>query len=72
MRCYTLLYDEVRYVLPMALIVPVRDLAHTLYVRPSLERIFDYRQQVFTRLFGGKPKTSIHASHVLAREENTA
>lgn len=68
----TLLYDEVRYVLPMALIVPVRDLAHTLYVRPSLERIFDYRQQVFTRLFGGKPKTSIHASHVLAREENTA
>lgn len=42
------------------------------WLASPLQRIFDYRQQVFTRLFGGKPKTSIHASHVLAREENTA
>ena len=68
----TLLYDEVRYVLPMALIGPVRGLIHTLYVRPSLERIFDYREQVFTRLFGGRPITSKQASHTLAREENMA
>ena len=69
----TLLYDEVRYLLPMALIGPVRDLVHTLYVRPSLERIFDYREQVFTRLFGGIPETSKQASPaLLAKEENTA
>ena len=68
----TLLYDEVRYVLPMALIGPVRGLIHTLYVRPSLERIFDYREQVFTRLFGGKPEISKQASCALSREENLA
>ena len=68
-----MLYDEVRYVLPMALIAPVRDLVHTLYVRPSLERIFDYREQVFTRLFGGIQETSKQASHaLLSGEENTA
>jgi ligand-binding SRPBCC domain-containing protein len=68
----TLLHDEVRYALPVALIGPVRDLAHSLYVQPSLERIFDYREQVFARLFGGTQKTGTHAPHVLAREENTA
>ena len=68
-----MLYDEVRYVLPMALIGPVRDLVHTLYVRPSLERIFDYREQVFIRLFGDMPETSKQASPaLLAIEENTA
>lgn len=69
----TLLYDEVRYVLPMALTAPVRGLVHALYVRPSLEQIFDYREQVFTRLFGGISKTSGQASCALAaRKENAA
>jgi ligand-binding SRPBCC domain-containing protein len=49
----TLLRDEVRYALPLMLAGPVRDLVHTLHVRPALERIFDYRRQVFRRLFGG-------------------
>jgi len=68
----TLLYDEVRYALPVALTGPLRDLVHSLYVRPTLERIFDFRAQVFARLFGGSAKTRMHASHALAREENTA
>lgn len=69
----TLLYDEVRYVLPMALLGPVRGMVHALYVRPSLEQIFDYREQVFTRLFGGIPETSGQATRALAtREENVA
>ena len=68
----TLLYDEVRYVLPVALIGPFRGLIHRLYVRPSLEHIFNYREQVFARLFGGKHKTSKQVSHALTREENTA
>jgi ligand-binding SRPBCC domain-containing protein len=53
----TMLYDEVRYALPMPLIGPARHVAHVLYVRPYLEQIFDYREQVFTRLFGGIPAT---------------
>ena len=68
----TLLYDEVRYVLPMALIGPFRGLVHTLYVRPCLERIFDYREQVFDRLFGANPITSKQGAHPLTRKENTA
>jgi len=69
----TLLYDDVRYALPLALIGPARDLVHTFYVRSSLERIFDYREQVFTRLFGGTPETSKQASTaLLAKEENPA
>jgi ligand-binding SRPBCC domain-containing protein len=49
----TLLEDEVRYALPVLLPWPVRDIVHALYVRPTLERIFDYRAQVYARLFGG-------------------
>jgi ligand-binding SRPBCC domain-containing protein len=49
----TLLEDEVRYALPVLLPWPVRDIVHALYVRPMLERIFNYRARVYTRLFGG-------------------
>ena len=65
----TLLYDEVHYVLPLALIAPVRGLVYTLYVRPSMEQIFDYRKQVFTLLFGGTPETGKQASHALLARE---
>lgn len=54
----TLLHDEVRYVLPMALMGPARSLVHALYVRPYLEKIFDYREQVFSGRFGGMPAAS--------------
>lgn len=65
--------QEVCYVLPMALIAPVRGPVHTLCVRPSLEWIFDYRELVFNRLFNGLPETGRHASRELAaKEENAA
>lgn len=69
----TLLFDEVRYALPIALIGPARDLLHTLYVRPALERIFDYRQQVFQERFDGIPQTGMSASRPASSgEENAA
>jgi ligand-binding SRPBCC domain-containing protein len=69
----SLLCDEVRYALPVAQIGPARDLVHTFSVRPSLERIFDYRQQVFTGLSGGIPESSKQASPaLLAKQEITA
>jgi ligand-binding SRPBCC domain-containing protein len=68
----TLLHDEVRYVLPMPLIGPLRGLVHALYVRPYLERIFDHRAQVFARLFGARPGGAGLAAQVLTRNENTA
>jgi len=49
----TLLEDEVHYALPALLPWPVTGIVHALYVRPMLVRIFDYRAQVYARLFGG-------------------
>jgi ligand-binding SRPBCC domain-containing protein len=49
----TVLRDRVHYALPRLLVPPLRQAAHGLYVRPFLERIFDYRAQVFRSLFGG-------------------
>lgn len=69
----TLLFDEVHYALPILLFGPARHLFHTLYIRPTLERIFDYRQQVFQGLFNGNPATGVIDPHLLtASEENTA
>lgn len=66
----TLLEDEVRYALPVLLPWPVRDIVHALYVRPTLERIFDYRERVFARLFGGGgPATAAAAPAAVTREE---
>jgi ligand-binding SRPBCC domain-containing protein len=58
----TLLHDEVRYALPLVLVGPARELVHTLYVRPALEHIFDYRRQIFSRLFGGIQTTGAQLS----------
>jgi len=67
----TLLHDEVRYALPVALPGPLSDLLHTLYVRPALERIFDYRQRVFARLFGStRPVAGQGSDASPSREEN--
>ncbi|HEV3341790.1 MAG TPA: SRPBCC family protein [Pirellulales bacterium] len=45
----TRISDEVDYQLPLALL---GSLAHALFVRRTLERIFDYRQATVRRLFG--------------------
>ena len=68
----TLLFDEVHYALPILFVGPARDLLHTLYIRPNLERIFDYRQQVFQDLFGGAPATGVTAPHPLTTSEENA
>jgi ligand-binding SRPBCC domain-containing protein len=69
----TLLHDEVHYALPVTLIGPARELVHTLYVRPALERIFDYRRQVYARLFSGIQAEGAHTfRQAPASEENTA
>lgn len=43
----TVIYDRVRYALPLG---PLGALAHRLFVRRDLERIFDYRRKAFERL----------------------
>jgi ligand-binding SRPBCC domain-containing protein len=48
----TLMVDRVRYVLPLAAGGPLGDALHRLYVRPNLDRIFDFRREVFASLFG--------------------
>lgn len=68
----TLLLDEVHYALPILLFGPARELLHTLYVRPALEQIFDYRQQVFRDLFDGAPTTGVTAPQPLTTSEENA
>ncbi len=53
----TLLIDRVRYALPLAAGGPFGEALHSLYIRPSLERIFDYRREVFASLFGAPAST---------------
>ncbi|MHC4225237.1 MAG: SRPBCC family protein [Planctomycetota bacterium] len=47
----TLMRDRVDYELPLG---PLGGLAHKLWVRRSVERIFDHRQEVLERKFGAK------------------
>jgi ligand-binding SRPBCC domain-containing protein len=42
-----LIHDRVRYAIPYG---PLGTLAHALFVRRDLERIFDYRAEAFSRL----------------------
>lgn len=49
----TVLTDEVVYALPAAMPSFVEGMLHSLYVRPNLERIFDYRAHFYTDFFGG-------------------
>jgi ligand-binding SRPBCC domain-containing protein len=68
----TLLSDKVRYALPVALPGPAADLVNTLYVRPSLKRIFDYRRQMFTRIFAAPHRAAAQIAHCsLSPRENT-
>jgi ligand-binding SRPBCC domain-containing protein len=50
----TVLIDEVVYALPAAMPSLVEGTVHSLYVRPSLERIFDYRADFYADFFGGQ------------------
>jgi ligand-binding SRPBCC domain-containing protein len=69
----TCLIDEVNYALPLLLAGPVGEMVHSLYVRPSLVRIFDYRQQVFASLFGEVMESGTQPIPPAATtEENTA
>jgi ligand-binding SRPBCC domain-containing protein len=43
----TIIHDRVRYAIPLG---PLGTLAHRLFVRRDLERIFDYRREAFERL----------------------
>jgi ligand-binding SRPBCC domain-containing protein len=51
----TRIVDEVDYELPLALL---GSLAHALFVRRTLQRIFDYREATVRRLFGLEPSAS--------------
>lgn len=53
----TLLTDRIRYALPLAARGPLEGALHSLYIRPALERIFDYRREVFANLFGAPAST---------------
>ena len=43
----TVIHDRVRYALPLG---PLGTIAHRLFVRRDLERIFDYRAEAFAQL----------------------
>jgi ligand-binding SRPBCC domain-containing protein len=43
----TIIHDRVRYAIPLG---PLGAIAHRLFVRRDLERIFDYRREAFERL----------------------
>jgi ligand-binding SRPBCC domain-containing protein len=47
----TRLFDEVRYALPLYIPETLSNWLHRVFVRPELERIFDFRQNQFERLF---------------------
>jgi ligand-binding SRPBCC domain-containing protein len=44
--------DEVHYLMPFG---PLGEIAHTLFARRKLERIFDFRAQAMERRFGAPP-----------------
>ena len=50
----TVLMDEVVYALPAGMPPLVEGMVHSLYVRPSLERIFDYRASFYAAFFGAR------------------
>jgi ligand-binding SRPBCC domain-containing protein len=49
-RGATVIHDRVRYAIPLG---PLGSIAHHLFVRKDLERIFDYRRDAVARLLAG-------------------
>lgn len=58
----TLLLDEVRYAMPVYLPGLLASALCSWQIRPRLNKIFDYRQRQFQRLFGG-PETEFDTNH---------
>lgn len=56
----TIMRDRVRYALPFG---PLGRLAHALFVRRDLRRIFDFRQTTIARRFEPKPTSSRSEAH---------
>jgi ligand-binding SRPBCC domain-containing protein len=50
----TLMKDEVIYALPARIPSLLESMVHSLYVRPSLEQIFDYRCRFYADFFDGR------------------
>jgi ligand-binding SRPBCC domain-containing protein len=50
----TLIHDRVRYAIPLG---PLGAIAHRLFVRRDLRRIFDYRAAALSRLVAKEPAT---------------
>jgi ligand-binding SRPBCC domain-containing protein len=48
----TLIHDQIRYAIPLG---PLGELAHRLFVRRDLERIFDYRSEAVSQLLSNPP-----------------
>lgn len=59
----TRILDRVRYELPRWLVGPAGRAVHGGFVRPALEEIFDYRAQVFERLYGAPRHGAIHGGN---------
>jgi hypothetical protein len=65
----TLLIDEVRYALPLYIPGVVSRWMHRVFVRPELERIFDYRRARFEHLFNRQDKSIDHLVITSFKEE---
>jgi ligand-binding SRPBCC domain-containing protein len=65
----TRIIDDVDYELPLGLL---GWLAHAMFVRRTLERIFDYRQAAVERLFGPDPHYSITQESTVSSGKPTA
>ncbi|HWB09243.1 MAG TPA: SRPBCC family protein [Pirellulales bacterium] len=65
----TRLLDQVDYELPLAFF---GSLAHALFVRRTLERIFDYREAAVRRLFGPGPDQAADQESTVSSGKPTA
>jgi ligand-binding SRPBCC domain-containing protein len=63
----TVIHDRVRYAIPLG---PLGAIAHRLFVRRDLERIFDYRRSAITERLETDPKHRYGDSNPGFRTEN--
>jgi ligand-binding SRPBCC domain-containing protein len=50
----TVIHDRVRYTIPLG---PIGTIAHRLFVRRDLERIFDYRRDAVAKRLAPRPRS---------------
>jgi hypothetical protein len=65
---YTVMKDEVVYALPVGQPSLFESMLHSIYVRPSLEAIFDYRARFYADFFDGGHGESASAGLRVATE----